>query len=100
MGKVYEYKIISMQRDNAGIVKTVVFDIAVSDDADNFTHSFVTGLPAPTNELIPYENLTHETVVAWVKELVGAQSEESADAEFEAYKIRKNEILQDGTPWQ
>jgi hypothetical protein len=100
MGNIYKYEITDMQRDSANIVKTVNFNIVVSDGTDSFNQNFFTGLPAPKDTPVPYENLTQEAVIAWVKDLVGIDSEQSADAEFEAYKIRKNEIQQNGLPWQ
>ena len=99
MSRTYQYEIIDMQRDGTDIVKTVTFNVVVSDEVDSFTQNFFTGLPAPKDTPIPYENLTQETVIAWVKELVGVDSEKSADAELDAYKLRKNEIQQKGTPW-
>jgi hypothetical protein len=100
MSNSYQYKISDMQRDNSGIVKTVVFSITVSDETDSYTHNYFTGLPAPQDTPIPYENLTESQVITWVKDLVGAQSEESADGELAAYKIRKDEVKTNGLPWQ
>jgi len=95
----YEYKIIDMVRDGSGIVKTVAFTITASDGADSFTHNYFTALPAPKSDPIDYADLTEADVIAWVKDLVGTQSEESADAELAAYKLRKNEVKQNGMPW-
>lgn len=99
MSNTYEYKITDMQRDGAGIVQTVAFTITASDGTDSFTHNYFTALPAPKGDPIPYQNLTEAEVIAWVKELVGTQSEESADAELAAYIVRKNDVQQNGMPW-
>lgn len=99
MSNTYEYKITDMQRDGSGIVKTVDFTITASDGTDSFTHNYFTALPAPKDKIIDYDKLTEANVIAWVKELVGKQSEESADAELAAWIIRKNEVQQTGMPW-
>ena len=95
----YDYKIIDMMRDGSGIVQTVAFTITASDGADSFTHNYFTALPAPKGDPIDYSNLTEIEVITWVKKLVGTSSEESADAELAAYKLRKNEVKQTGMPW-
>jgi hypothetical protein len=99
MNNTYEYKITDMLRDGSGIVQTVAFTIKASDGVDSFTHNYFTALPAPKGTVIDYTALNESKVIAWVKELVGTQSEESADAELAAFKIRKNEVKQNGMPW-
>jgi hypothetical protein len=99
MSNIYEYKIIDMTRDLSEIVQTVAFTITASDGVDSFTHNYFTALPAPKNEPIAYLDLTEAKVVEWVKELVGTQCEESADAELSAFKLRKEEAKQNGVPW-
>ena len=95
----YEYKITDMLRDGSGIVQTVAFTITASDGTDSFTHNYFTALPAPKGIPIDYTALNEAKVISWVKELVGTNSEESADAELAAYKLRKNEVKQSGMPW-
>ena len=96
----YEYKITDMQRDVAtGIVTTVSFTVTASNGTDSFTHNYTTGLPAPKDSITPYVDLTEEQVITWVKELVGETTEEQADAELDAYIIRKNETIATGKPW-
>jgi hypothetical protein len=95
----YDYKIIDMVRDGSGIVQTVAFTITASDGVDSFTHNYFTALPAPKSDPIDYSDLTETEVIAWVKKLVGDQSQESADAELAAYKLRKSEVKQTGMPW-
>jgi len=99
MSNTYDYKITNMQRNAEGIVGIVNFSITASDGTDSFTHNYCTGLPAPEDTPIPYADLTEEIVIGWIKELVGAHSEESADAELDAYKIRKAEVKESGVPW-
>lgn len=93
----YEYKISNLQRDAANIVVGVAFEVTASDGTDSFTHNYFTALPKPKETAIPYDSLTQEQVIDWVKELVGTSTEEQADAELAAYKERKE--VQSGTPW-
>lgn len=96
----YEYKITNMQRDAAtGIVVSVEFTVTASNGTDSFTHNYQTGLPAPKGDAIPYDQLTEAEVIAWVKDLVGKQTEEQADAELDAFIIRKSEVTANGKPW-
>ena len=96
----YEYQITDMQRNASGIVVAVAFSINVSDGTDSFVHNFHTALTAASGNPIPYEQLKETDVIGWVKELVQKDSEEQADAELEAYKIRKNQTVLSGTPWK
>ena len=93
----YDYKITDMQRDANGIVVAVSFTVTASDGTDSFTHNYQTALPAPKDTVIPFAELTQPEVIDWVKELVGTGTEEQADAELAAFKLRKE--VKSGTPW-
>ena len=97
MQNTYEYKIIDMQRDEEGIVIAVTFTVTASDGVDSFTHNYHTALTAPSNTVIPFNDLKETDVIDWVKTLVQTNTEEQADAELVAYKKRK--IITNGTPW-
>jgi hypothetical protein len=99
MSNTYEYKITDMQRTVDGIVVAVSFTVTASDGMDSFTHSFHTALPAPDDSPVAYDALTEAEVIGWVKSLVQVQTEEQADAELSAWKNRKNNVSQNGTPW-
>lgn len=97
MSNTYEYKITNLQRDASGIVVAVSFTVEASDGTDSFTHNYHTALPTPKADPTPYDALTEADVITWVKELVGTSTEEQADAELAAFKIRKE--VKSGTPW-
>lgn len=97
MSNTYEYKITDMQRDAAGIVVAVSFTVTASDGTDSFTHNYQTALPAPKDKITPFADLTEAKIIDWVKELVGTGTEEQADAELAAFKLRKE--VKSGTPW-
>lgn len=99
MANTYQYSIKNLQRDANGIVVAVEFEVAASDGTDSFTHNYQTALPAPTSTIVPFEDLTEAKVIDWVKELVGEQTEEQADAELAAFKLRKQQTVTSGTPW-
>lgn len=86
-----------MQRDDKGVVVAVSFSVEASDGVDSFTHNYYTALPAPKDSITPFKDLSEEQVIDWVKELVGTGTEEQADAELAAFKIRKE--VKSGTPW-
>ena len=93
----YTYKPTNLVSDENGIVMAVDFTVLVSDGTDSFEINGHTGLPKPKDMIVPYQDLTQNEVIGWIKNLVGEQTEEQADAELEAYKIRL--IVKNGTPW-
>jgi hypothetical protein len=93
----YTYKPTNLVSDENGIVRAVDFTVEVSDGVDTFEINGHTGLPLPKDMIVPYQDLTQNEVIGWIKNLVGEQTEEQADAELEAYKIRL--IVKNGTPW-
>ena len=89
MANTYTYEPINLVKDGNGIVVAVDFTITASDGTDSFTINGHTGLNRPGETVIPYDQLTKEQVVSWIQALVGKPNEEQADAELEAYKLRK-----------
>ncbi len=101
MGNKYTYEPTNLIKDQNGIVVSVQFSVTVTDDNNGnlLTVNSQTALPAPSSDVIPYEQLSKEDVVGWIKKLVGQQTEELADSEFAAYIERKTQQLSSGTPW-
>jgi hypothetical protein len=93
----YLYKPHNLVSDENGIVQAVDFTVLVSDGTDSFEINGRTGLPAPSGIAKPYNELSEEEVINWIKNLIGAQMEEQADVELEAYK--KRIVVKNGTPW-
>jgi hypothetical protein len=88
-----------MQRDANGIVVSVSFTVTVTDGIDSFTHNYQTALTATSESPIPFNDLKESDVIGWVKSLVQESTEEQADAELAAWKLRKNAVSQNGIPW-
>jgi len=99
MANTYTYKPYNLVSDSNGIVKAVDFTVIVSDGTDSFEINGHTGLPPPKDTIVPYQALTQEEVIAWIKSLVGEQTEEQADVELTAYKLRNLNPISSGTPW-
>jgi hypothetical protein len=99
MSNTYTYNPISLQSDQHGIVNQVTFSITATDGTDSVTVNSITGLPAPTSDVIPYDQLTKEQVIEWIQKLVGTQSEALADSELAAHIENQKVVLSNGTPW-
>ena len=102
MSNTYTYKVTNIVRDNQDIVVTVSFEITASDGVDSFTHSYNTGFANKPVTPVAFSDLTQEKVISWIKKDAGAENqfEKSADAELEAYKLRKVQpVLSTGLPW-
>jgi len=95
----YTYKPHNLVSDENGIVRAVDFTVLVSDGTDLFEINGHTGLPSPKDTIVPYQDLTQEEVIGWIKNLVGEQIEEQADVELNAFKLRKAKPISNGTPW-
>ena len=96
----YLYEVTDMQRDAAtGIVVSASFTIKATNGSDSYTHNYQTAFAAPKGNPIPYASLTKANVIEWIKESVGKQSEEQADAELAAFIQRKASTINNGTPW-
>ena len=96
----YVYAVTNMQRDLAtGIVVAAEFTVTALNGTASFTTNNQTAFPYPKADPTPYDELTEADVIVWIKELVGTQSEEQADAELDAYILRSANVIVSGTPW-
>ena len=98
----YDYKVTQLTRDENGIVVSASFAITASDGVDSFTHSYNFGFANKPLTPTAFADLTEAKVIEWIKRDAGEanQFESSADAELEAYKLRKAApVLTVGVPW-
>jgi hypothetical protein len=98
----YTYKVTNLIRDPQGIVVTAAFTIEASDGTDSYTHTMQTGFANKPVTPTPFADLTEAKVIEWIKRDAGEENqfEKSADAELEAFKLRKAApVLSAGTPW-
>ena len=102
MSNTYTYSVKNLIRDADGIVVTASFTITADDGVDQFTHTYNFGFANRPTTPTPFEELTEEKVIEWIKRDAGAENqfEASADAELAAYKVRKAApTLTAGVPW-
>ena len=98
----YTYKVTNLVRDPDGIVVTAAFTITADDGTDSYTHSMQTGFANKPVTPTAFEELTEAKVIEWIKRDAGEENqfEKSADAELEAYKVRKAApVMSAGVPW-
>ena len=91
------WTISTMEREvSNGFVITVHWQ-ATATDGDYTASIYSTASWADGTPVIPYENLTPETVLGWVWETVSKQATEDALAANIA--LQKNPVTATGTPW-
>jgi hypothetical protein len=98
----YKYTVTNLVRDPDGIVVTAHFTITASDGVDSFTHNYAFGFANKPQTPIAFEDLTEAKVIEWIKRDAGAENqfEKSADAEFEAFKLRQaRPFISAAVPW-
>ena len=100
MSTAYSWKIANLERETAdGFVYSVHYTV----NADNGTYTAGAygslGLERPDN-LIPFDQLTEEIVVGWVKEKFGAEKVAEIEAALQAQIDEKtNPTKAAGVPW-
>lgn len=92
------WKIANMERHLEGdIVYTVHWTVSLQDEELNASSYGSVGLQAPEEDIIPFENLTEEIVVEWIK---GALDAESIETALKAQiQLQKEPVSASGIPW-
>ena len=92
-----EFKIANLERNaNDGLV-TVVHWIATKTDGEAVGSSYASMAVEPSDNFVPFEQLTEEVVVNWVKEKLDLVSLEAAlDAQIAEQKTPSK---LSGLPW-
>ena len=92
-----QWTISTLERETSnGFVITAHWQ-ATATDGDYTASIYSTCSWADGTPVIPYENLTQETVLGWVWETVSKQATEDALAANIA--LQKNPVTATGTPW-
>ncbi len=92
-------------KTNDGFVIETISAYEKTDGAGYSRRVFKTEFTESTTDFIPYEDLTEELVVGWVKDSLGSElvseTEALVDAECEAMKETiEKPIIQGGKPWK
>ena len=99
MAITYNWQIVNMDRKTTdGFVVTVHYNVTATDgDYSANTYGTVGYTEEEGKSYIPYDQLTQDEVVAWVKDTLGADTvEESLATQIEALK---HPVQESGLPW-
>ena len=92
-----QWTISTLERETSNGFVVVAHWQATAVDGDYTASIYSTASWADGTPVIPYENLTPETVLGWVWESVDKQATEDALAANIA--LQKNPVTATGTPW-
>ena len=96
---IYNWQIVNMDRKTTDeFVVTVHYNVTATDgDYSANTYGTVSYTQEAGKSYIPYDQLTQDEVVAWVKDTLGADTvEESLATQIEALK---HPVQESGLPW-
>jgi len=92
-----QWTISTLERETSNGFVVVAHWQATAVDGDYTASIYSTASWADGTPVIPYENLTPETVLGWVWETVSKQATEDALAANIA--LQKNPVTAQGVPW-
>ena len=100
MATTFSWRIANMERETAdGFVFTVHYTVNAEDGTYSAGAYGSLGLERPDN-LIPFDQLTEEIVVGWVKEKFGAEKVAEIEAALQAQLDEKHAPTKaSGVPW-
>ena len=100
MSTVYEWKIANLERETAdGFVFTVHYTVSADDGVYSSGAYGSLGLERPDN-LIPFDQLTEDVVVGWVKEKFGDEKVAEIETALQSQLDEKHApSRQAGVPW-
>ena len=100
MSTVYEWKIANLERETAdGFVFTVHYTVSADDGVYSSGAYGSLGLERPDN-LIPFDQLTEDVVVGWVKNKFGEEKVTEIEAALQEQLDQKHSpTKQAGVPW-
>jgi hypothetical protein len=85
MSTTFTWNIAQLERETAdGYVFTVHYTVNAQDDTYSAGAYGSLGLERPEGDLIPFADLTEETVVGWVKEKFGEEKVTEIEAALQA----------------
>jgi hypothetical protein len=94
----FTWNVVQMNRNtDGGFVTTVHYTVSALDGDYTASTYGTVGYTQEEGSIIPFDSLTPEIVVGWVKDSLGqATVEEALAAQIEA---QQNPVQQSGLPW-
>jgi hypothetical protein len=94
----YTWNVVQMERNvSDGFVTTVHYNVSAEDGEFTASTYGTVGFTQEEMNYVPFEQLTQEQVIGWVKDSLGqATVEEALAAQINA---QKNPVQQSGLPW-
>ena len=101
MATTYTWKIAQLERETSdGYVFTAHYTVDASDETYNAGAYGSIGLERPEGDLIPFDSLTEEVVVGWVKDKLTAEKVAEVEAALQAQLDEKHAPTKAaGMPW-
>lgn len=103
MANTYDYIVNDLTVDQNGIVLAAAFTVVADDGTDSYAHPCYTAFANTPQTPTPFANITEAKVVGWIRRDEGATGgifRTQADAELEAYKLRKTvQVTTPAVPW-
>jgi hypothetical protein len=101
MATTFSWKIANLERETSdGYVYTVHYTVSAEDGTYSAGAYGSLGLDRPESELIPFDSLTAETVIGWVKEKFGDEKVAEIEAALQAQLDEKHAPTKAaGVPW-
>ena len=97
MAITYNWSVSNLDRNTADGFVTTAHWTAVAVDGDHSASAYATVSWAEGTPVVPYANLTEDTVLNWVWESVDKSATEASLAAQIA--LLKNPVKATGTPW-
>ena len=101
MATTYTWKIAQLERETSdGYVFTAHYTVDANDETYNAGAYGSIGLERPEGDLIPFDSLTEEMVVGWVKDKLTAEKVDEVEAALQAQLDEKHAPTKAaGMPW-
>lgn len=101
MATTFTWKIAQLERETAdGYVFTAHYTVDANDETYNAGAYGSIGLERPEGDMIPFDSLTEEIVVGWVKKKLTAEKVAEVEAALQAQLDEKHAPTKAaGTPW-
>jgi len=101
MNTHYQWKITQLERQVVdGFVFSIQYSVLATDETDSAVHYGYVTLNRHSDELIPYESLTEELCLKWIKERLGASEVLKIESDLQQkLEDQKTPAVKAGIPW-